>query len=54
MPGVPSISETRVQVELKNRFQVFQDTLHHEPCEDQCVHANRLRFIKKIRWPQLK
>ena len=43
--GVPRVSKTPVQVQLKNRFQVFQDSLHHEPCDDQWGH--KFRVISK-------
>ena len=33
--GFPRQSDTLVQIELKNRFQVFQDTLDHEHLGDQ-------------------
>ena len=40
--GGPSSLTTPVQVEIKNRFQVFQDTLDQELCEDQWGHSSRV------------
>ena len=40
MAGVPRQSDT--QIELNNRFQIFQDTSDHEPLEDQWGHSFRV------------
>ena len=40
--GGPRSSTTLVQVETRNRFQVFQDTLDHEPCQNLGGHSPRV------------
>ena len=42
MAGFPRQSDTLVQIEFKNRFQVLQDTLDHEPIGEQWGHTFRV------------
>ena len=39
MTGIPQASQTQVQIELKNRFQILQDTADHAIFHDQGVHS---------------
>ena len=45
--GVFKASDTRMQVELKNRFQVLQDTLDHESLQDQGCQNFRVTMENK-------
>ena len=37
--GIPQAPQIQVQIELKNRFQILQDTADHEIFHDQGVHS---------------
>ena len=39
MTGIPQAPQTQVQIELKNKFQILQDTADHKIFHDQGVHS---------------